>query len=143
MIDRLSSKGLRFVPALFAAWLLACGADAGGAAGDARREAKGERGLVSFVVDAEKPLLQGENDLRISLRDAATGAPLTGAELDVSALMPAMGHESPTPASIEELGGGEYAVHDLALPMPGRWEVHIVATRGETSDEARFDYDIP
>jgi hypothetical protein len=133
----------RFVPALFAsAVLVACDGGAGGASADLRREAMGERGLLSFELEADHTPSQGANDFSLSLREAATGAPVAGASIDVSALMPSMGHPA-SAASIEEMGGGEYHIEGLALSMPGRWDVHVVASREGTSDEAHFTYDIP
>src|SRR5690349_21693861 len=130
----------RFVPAFFmVATLVACGDGADGSSVDLRREVMGERGVFSFELDVDHPVLQGANDFDVSLREVGTGAPVAGASIEVSALMPSMGHPA-NAASIEEVGGGEYVVRGLALSMPGRWDVHVVASRAGTNDEAHFTY---
>ncbi len=91
----------------------------------------------------DEPLSQGANDLRLSLHDAASGEAVEGALIDVTAIMPAMGHGHPGAPSIEESGGGAYVVRGLALSMPGRWDVHVEVEHQGTSDEAHFFYDIP
>ena len=123
--------------------LAACGGGEGAADSmDARREAKGEKGLLQFVLDADQPISQGSNDLHLTIDEIATAAPFSGATVEVSARMPAMGHAAAVP-TIEETGGGAYVVHGLALPMAGRWEIHVVASRAGTRDDTTITYDIP
>jgi hypothetical protein len=110
---------------------------------DAHREAVGAAGVLRFEVDSDGALSQGTNDLRISIRDVATNAPFTGAEVELSAIMPAMAHDAPDAPAIDELGAGTYFARDVALSMPGRWQIHVNAARAESHDEADFVYDIP
>ena len=109
---------------------------------DPSRDAVGESGFLHFEADAEKPLSQGANDLLISIHEASTHAAFLGAVVDVSAIMPAMAHDSPRAATIEELEGGTYIARGLALPMSGRWYVDVKATRQDAFDTVRFTYDI-
>lgn len=109
---------------------------------ETRREATGEKNLLHFVVDADAPISQGTNDLHVSIEEIATKTPFTGATVTITARMPAMGHSAAS-ATIEEAGAGEYVAHGLSLPMAGRWEVQVVATRAGTSDAATITYDIP
>jgi len=111
-------------------------------ADDPSRDAVGESGILHFQADAEKPLAQGTNDLLLSIHEASTHAAFMGAVVDVSAIMPAMAHDSPNSATIEEREGGTYIVQGLALPMAGRWYVDVKATRQDTFDTVRFTYDI-
>jgi len=108
---------------------------------DPFREAVGASGKLHFQVDADKPLAQGDNDLRILIREASTNAPFVGATVDVSAMMPSMAHDVPPP-DIEELDGGNYVARGLSLSMAGRWVVDIEATREQTADTVRFTYDL-
>ena len=126
---------------LAAACLSACGG-AGEAAGGAEQEAIGLRGAMIFTLAPEAPLVQGENDLRLILRDASSGEAAVGASIEVVAIMPAMGHEAAGAPSIEEEGDGAYAVRDLALSMPGRWDVHVKVEHAGRIDEIHFLYDV-
>ncbi|HRI68805.1 MAG TPA: FixH family protein [Polyangium sp.] len=109
---------------------------------DAHRNAVGQFGTLRFEIDADKPLSQGSNDLRISIHDATADEPFTGAAVDLSAIMPAMAHDAPN-AATDEVGDGTYLARDVSLSMPGRWEIHVQASRSDATDEVRFVYDIP
>ncbi len=78
----------------------------------------------------------------LSIREASTHAAFIGAVVDVSAIMPAMAHDSPNTATVDELDDGTYLARGLALPMAGRWFVDVEATRQEAFDTMRFTYDI-
>jgi hypothetical protein len=61
----------------------------------------------------------------IHLRDA-TGAPIDGAEFEVSGGMPAHDHGLPTrPRVTNALGGGDYLLEGLRFHMPGAWQVVV------------------
>ncbi|MDI1431692.1 FixH family protein [Polyangium sorediatum] len=122
-------------------WLAACGGEGSSASPD--QESIGLRGAMQFKLVPEAPLVQGENDLRLTLRDAETGAVVEGALIEVTAIMPAMGHEATFAPAIEEAGDGAYAVRGLALSMPGRWDVHVRVEHQGTIDEVHFFYDVP
>ncbi|MDI1476993.1 FixH family protein [Polyangium sp. y55x31] len=122
--------------------LAACGG-AEQASGSPDQESIGLRGALEFKLVPEAPIMQGENDLRLTLHDAATGAVIEGASIEVTAIMPAMGHEATDAPAIEEAGGGAYAVRGLALSMPGRWDVHVRVEHQGTTDEVHFYYDVP
>jgi hypothetical protein len=109
---------------------------------DPARDAVGDSGILHFQADAEKPLSQGANDLLISIHEESTHAPFMGAVVDLSAIMPAMAHATPLPATIEEIDGGTYVARGLALPMAGRWYVDVKASRADALDTVRFTYDI-
>ncbi|MRG94889.1 FixH family protein [Polyangium spumosum] len=126
---------------LAALWLAACGG-AEDTGGGGEQESIGLRGAMVFTLVPEAPLVQGENDLRLTLRDAASGASVEGASIEVIAIMPAMGHEAAGAPSIEEAGEGAYAVRDLALSMPGRWDVHVKVEHEDRIDEVHFVYDV-
>ena len=110
---------------------------------DPFRDAIGEAGLLHFQADAEKPLSEGTNDLLISIREASTHTPILGAMVELSATMPAMAHDTPHAAMIEEREGGMYVARGLSLPMAGRWLVEIAASTSDTSDTVKFTYDLP
>lgn len=109
---------------------------------DPFRDVVGIEGRLHFQIDAEKPLVQGTNDLQISIFDASTHEGFAGAQVDLSATMPAMAHDTPTMASIEERDGGRYLARGLSLPMAGRWVVELKASRQETVDTVQVSYDL-
>jgi len=123
-----------------AAALIGCGET--NSPNDAHREVVGDSGILHFEIDADSPLSQGTNDLRISIHEAGTDAPVTGADVALFAVMPAMAHDSPDAPKVEEIGAGTYLARDVALPMPGRWEVHVQAARAGELDKATIAYDI-
>ncbi|MBK9259960.1 MAG: FixH family protein [Polyangiaceae bacterium] len=120
--------------------LVGCGSADGDV--DPYRDTVGDAGLLHFQVDSEKPLTQGENDLRISIREASTEAPFVGAAVHVLAIMPAMAHDAPRATAIEDSESGTYVATGFALPMAGRWYVEVTASRQQTVDAARFTYDL-
>lgn len=109
---------------------------------DAYRESDGDLRLVHFVVDADSPLVQGTNDLRISLHEVASDAPITGANPTIMAMMPAMAHGNSESPAIKELGEGAYLAPGLSLPMAGRWEIHLGAMLADKHDSVKFTYDV-
>lgn len=109
---------------------------------DAYRESDGDLGLVHFVVDADAPLVQGTNDLRISLHEVADDAPIMGANPTLMAMMPAMAHGNSESPAIKELGEGVYLAPGLSLPMAGRWEIHVGVMLADKLDSVKFTYDL-
>jgi len=145
MIERNAFHGLiRRGAALFALTapvLAGCGADAQDGAGT-MSTTLGVKESILFVVEAERTPAAGVNQFRLVLQDAMTSEPISGAAVDVHAVMRSMGHDSAT-SSIEEIGDGAYSVESLFFSMPGLWEVRYRASREATTDEAAFMYEIP
>src|SRR5690348_5278300 len=105
------SKTMKTIPScsfalLVAVFLAGCGGAETEA--DPSRDAVGEAGVLHFHIDADAPLSQGANDLRISIEELSTHKPLTGASVDLSAIMPAMAHDAPEATTTEEIDGGTY-----------------------------------
>jgi len=109
---------------------------------DPFRDVVGREGRLHFQVDAEEPLAQGTNDLIISIFETSTHIAFVGAEVQISATMPAMAHDTPTTALIEERDGGKYLARGLSLPMAGRWLVEVQASRQGTFDSVQITYDL-
>lgn len=131
----------RCVGAMLGVFVLAgCGnADA---ENDPFRDVVGTQGNLHFQVDAEKPVSQGTNDLMITIYETSTHQAFVGAQVELAATMPAMAHDSPTAATIEEREGGMYIARGLSLPMAGRWVVDVKASREGTSDTGQVTYDL-
>jgi len=129
--------------AMIASTLVGCGG--GGAeveTEDPFRESPGEEGRIYFQLNAEAPLVQGSNDVLVTVHALDGHVPVVGADVDVSAVMPAMGHAAPEATSIDDRGGGIYFVRGLSLTMAGRWDVHVTASQGDVWDEVHFTYDV-
>lgn len=109
---------------------------------DPFRDVVGKQGQLHFQVDAAKPVSQGTNDFVIQIYETSTHEAFVDAQVELSATMPAMAHDTPTNATISERGGGMYIATGLALPMPGRWLVEVKASRQETSDMVQITYDL-
>lgn len=109
---------------------------------DPFRDVVGTQGHLHFQVDAEKPVSQGNNDLMIGIFETSTHQAFVGAQVALSATMPAMAHDTPTTAKIEERDGGMYIARGLSLPMAGRWVVEVNASRDGTSDTVQITYDL-
>jgi len=84
-------------------------------------------GLTLAVAVEPAALRVGSNVMWIELRDAS-GAPVTGAEVDAGVRMHAMGAMPAMggPATVREVGGGRYRA-EFALGMGGTWSVEIAA----------------
>lgn len=96
------------------------------------------RALARVSLDGER-IVRGNNDFVVELQALATGA---SAELvGASAFMPAHGHGADRPV-VETLEGA-YRVQDVALFMPGRWEVTFAIRVGGAGDAVTFPVDVP
>jgi hypothetical protein len=104
-------------------------------------EIESEAGLVRLEVQplGAEALRQGDNRLRVRVTDLeGSGDPIL---TDASAFMPAHGHgvrAAVLPLEAET----EYEVADLALFMPGRWEVRLDCRVGALEDGATFVADV-
>lgn len=102
----------------------------------------GSAGRVEFHAEPTHAPSEGENAFHVELRDAATSEPLAGMRLQVSAVMPSMGHAAPEGVVVTDVGGGAYDVESLVFTMPGLWEVRYRAAKGDLTDEAAFRYEV-
>jgi hypothetical protein len=98
---------------------------------------RGEQGVLVFEVSMPR-VVEGENELELRLLDAATRAAVADAVVEVDAIHVEMGHGLDVPPSIDRAADGTYLVHDLTLPMPGRWTIELRA-EGELADSSSFD----
>lgn len=121
--------------------LAGCGGSGDGEA-DGPLAVSGRFGALEFEAEPLAPPSAGPNALRIALRELDSGEPFAGASLKATAIMPSMGHESPTEALSEEPEAGMYEVTNLVFTMAGRWEVRCRAERGSLVDEAAFTYEV-
>lgn len=89
---------------------------------------EGDDGLLTFEVWSEAPLAEGHNDLHvIVLHD---DSPFTESSISATVRMASMTHGSSAP-SASDLGDGEFLLHDVALDMPGEWQISIYAENAE------------
>jgi hypothetical protein len=94
-------------------------------------------GLTAQLYLSEDSFLQGFNDFRVVLSLAEAG----GCELaELYAVMPAHDHMS-EPMRIEEASSG-YLVENLALTMPGQWQMTVIADHEKRLDPLTFTIDV-
>ncbi|HEX3778014.1 MAG TPA: FixH family protein [Polyangiaceae bacterium] len=97
-------------------------------------------GGYSFTVSMLDPAapVQSEgppgNTWTVAIADAS-GAPVTGAILQVSSYMPDHGHFAPTAVAVEQ-GGGVYQIESLILPMPGLYAITFSASLSAGASES-------
>jgi nitrogen fixation protein FixH len=104
---------------------------AGIAYADAARAAALARGQGWALAVETQPTREGVK-IGASLRDAA-GQPLAADAVTITRMRPA---ETGFDATFEQQGG---AAIEIPLPRAGRWELHVVARRGD----ARLDERVP
>lgn len=100
----------------------------------------GDAGLIRFALDLPSPVPAGTTvDAELTLRDAATDAPIDDAALMVEPWMPTMGHGA-IDATVTASGGGAYAVA-WVFSMSGPWQVDVVVT-SPVADTWSVDVDV-
>lgn len=125
---------------LAAGLALSCHACGASDASDGTAETTSDGLALDVSVAAPGPVL-GDNTVTVEVTDTA-GAPVTGAEISVTAFMPAHGHGSPHPPTISELGEGRYEASPVTLHMPGTWTLTVEATEGERSARQILTWEI-
>jgi len=75
-------------------------------------------------------LVQGLNAVEIVVMDAKA-TPVDGLTPTLVPWMPAMGHGASTTPSIVPKQSGRYVANDVALVMPGTWQLRVAVTAQE------------
>jgi Cu(I)/Ag(I) efflux system membrane fusion protein len=122
---------------LVAAFVLATAA--AGCGDDARPAAVTRSGGLTFEtrLEPERARLE-DNRLEVRLLDPES-RPVTGAQLEIEALMPAMGAmpEMRSRAEVEEVGDGRYR-GELDVAMAGTWELTVAARASAGAGRAKY-----
>jgi hypothetical protein len=102
----------------------------------------GVQGIVSVALTEAVPAPPNEGDNAWTVRVVdASGAPIEGAAVSVSTLMPDHGHGSPVQTVVTDEGGGDYRLDPVNLFMPGLWDVTIaVQPPGGEQDSVTFTF---
>ena len=113
----------------------ACSAPAGSNDNDAFATplgaASSSSGAFNVVVYAPSDgVVQGLNTLGIVVTDLH-GSPATGLGITLVPWMTAMGHGTSVVPQIQPLGSGRYVASDVALVMPGTWQLRANLTASE------------
>jgi hypothetical protein len=95
---------------------------------------------VSAQLEPDPPRV-ARHHLALSIADAS-GAPVSGASLEVRAEMPLHGHASNERVEVMELSEGEYALFPVTFTMPGRWRVVVQIAAGELEGQRTFVYEV-
>jgi hypothetical protein len=125
-----------FLSPMLAAALAACGSADAPAESPDPFTATGEAGLFEFELQLDDGAAVGalDGDILI-MRD---GAPVTGAEVWVTASMSSHTHGM-SDARAEEAGDGRYRLTGLDVSMAGEWQVEIDALATGAEDTAVFE----
>lgn len=99
--------------------------------------AKSKSGGLSLAVftGPTQPPTRGKLRVKLVVTDASTGAPVDDLTIDVTPMMPSMGHGTPVVPKTTAKGSGAYLVEDVSLFMAGTWELEI-SISGAKKDEA-------
>ena len=75
--------------------------------------------------------------------EAADGAPVTGASIEMDGGMPIHDHGLPTaPRVTAELGNGDYRLEGVRFQMPGHWVVELAIDAAPGADSVAFDLNL-
>src|SRR5438046_1340287 len=89
----------------------------------------------------DQPPTRGTGSIQLRVADAASGAPREDVTIEIVPWMPAMGHGSSIRPDVAARGGGVFVLTNMALFMPGRWELRITFHGGVT-DSATPSLDV-
>lgn len=99
-----------------------------------------QQGLYSVeMVIKHETLTVGMNEIDLIVHDQ-NDKDIVGADIVVTPWMPEMGHGVMEKPVVTERGGGIYAVENIALIMPGHWELRVETTKDGRTDTAVFDF---
>jgi hypothetical protein len=89
---------------------------------------------VALANATPAPPAMGANTWTIQVNDAS-GAPIEGADVEVSGWMPEHSHGLNTAVTVTELERGSYRLDPIRLIMPSLWQITISVTQsgGETA----------
>ena len=88
-----------------------------------------------------QPPGRGTTDVQYVVR-APEGALVDGLAIQTTPWMPAMGHGTSVMPEAKSEGDGKYAVRNVSLYMPGRWELRTTFS-GVMMDAATPTFDVP
>ena len=84
--------------------------------------------------------VRGKNSVRLDLSAASMG-PSPELDVQLTTLMPAMGHGSGMEPELVDIEGHRYTFENVVLHMPGVWELRV-AVSGDIEDELVFEFDV-
>jgi hypothetical protein len=102
---------------------------------------KGQSGVFQLALASADPAppARGTNTWTVRVLDAS-GAPVTGATLDVKPFMPDHGHGTSIVATITANPDGTFGVTPLYLFMPGLWQMTFGVHAGSQNDSVVFSF---
>ncbi|WP_394841493.1 FixH family protein [Pendulispora brunnea] len=104
----------------------------------------GSKSFKATLVSADPapPVVSSGNTWMLKLVDGS-GAPITGADIEVVPYMPDHGHNPPTKVLIAKKDNGTYELSKINFFMPGVWWVTINVTLSGAADSVRFAFCLP
>jgi hypothetical protein len=102
---------------------------------------EGGRLTIEIRTGPSQPPSRGNTDVQFVVRDRE-GALVDGLAVQATPWMPAMGHGTSVMPDAKGEGDGKYAVRNVSLYMPGRWELRTTFS-GVVMDAAIPTFDVP
>jgi hypothetical protein len=142
----------RFIGVLAFGWLVAA---CSGAAPDSSsgfsddpsavvESTKGRLHAALYTSPSTTPV-RGNNQVQLALFAGEVSskdeAQLTDLDVQLTTLMPAMGHGGPKQPELVAIEGDRYVFHNVVLNMPGRWQLRV-SVSGEINDQLVFEFDV-
>jgi hypothetical protein len=97
---------------------------------------------VAIVAAEPAPPLKGLNSWTVQLSDES-GEAVSAASLSFSGWMPLHRHGLNSLPVIRELDGGRYEIQPIVLYMPQLWELSVLVTRNDETEDVTFDICVP
>ncbi len=108
---------------------------------DTAASSEGDSFYVTYAMIGDEVVVNDDFDLTVTVHDGADVTTLLAdATVVVDAGMPAHGHGMNVVPTVTANGDGTFAVEGMRYHMPGHWEMVVTVTRGETVEDAIFDF---
>jgi hypothetical protein len=99
-----------------------------------------QQGLYSVeMMLKHDTLMVGMNELDVIVHDQ-NDKDVAGADIVITPWMPSMNHGVMEKPVVTERGGGSYSAENVAVSMPGAWELRVAITKDGLTDTAVFDF---
>jgi hypothetical protein len=97
--------------------------------------------IVEVRTGPSQPPGRGQTDVQLVVRDVS-GSLVDGLEIGATPWMPVMGHGTSVVPVASSEGDGKYALRNVSMYMPGRWELRTMFS-GVVMDKVTPTFDVP
>jgi YtkA-like len=96
---------------------------------------------VDLFTAPEQPPTFGKVTVKLFITDNTTKRPCSGLTVNVTPVMPSMGHGTSEVPTAQDLGDGLYVFDSVNLLMPGQWEL-LTEIVDDSQDSITFSIDV-